>query len=81
MLRRPSFILSNKNNRKKSDGSGHVKLKYFDPLVILPEILGRSIVIHNGVDDLGLGNNTESLKTGNAGKKLTCAVIGITKSK
>merc|ERR1712062_617780 len=30
-------------------------------------ILGKAIVIHEGVDDLGLGGNEESLITGNAG--------------
>lgn len=43
-------------------------------------ILGRSIVIHEKPDDLGLGTGgpkEESLKTGNAGKRICCAVIGL----
>ena len=42
-------------------------------------ILGRMIVIHADEDDVGRGTGTkkeESLKTGNAGKKIACAVIG-----
>ncbi len=35
------------------------------------------IIIHKNRDDLGLGNNNESLKTGNAGERVACGVIGL----
>jgi len=37
------------------------------------------LVIHADKDDLGLGDNAESLITGNAGKRIACAVIGYAK--
>lgn len=40
-------------------------------------ILGRSIVVHSGEDDLGKGNHTLSSTTGNSGDRWACGVIGI----
>ena len=54
-------------------------------------IIGRTVVIHEGADDLGLGGldsngnvidqkvHQESLKTGNAGGRMACAIIGLSK--
>ena len=38
------------------------------------------IIVHADRDDLGKGGDAESLKTGNAGKRVGCGVIGLAKS-
>ena len=71
-------------NNVESDSKGRIKTRFFDNLVTLYgpySVFGRTIVLHSGEDDLGLGGNAESLITGNAGGRMACAIIGRAKSK
>ncbi|XP_018306462.1 superoxide dismutase [Cu-Zn], chloroplastic isoform X1 [Mycetomoellerius zeteki] len=43
-------------------------------------IVGRSIVVHSDEDDLGKGNHSLSLTTGNSGDRWACGIIGIESS-
>ncbi|GCB63936.1 hypothetical protein scyTo_0011685, partial [Scyliorhinus torazame] len=43
-------------------------------------IIGRSLVIHQNEDDIGKGDNEESLTTGNVGEGLAWGVIGVCQS-
>ena len=38
-------------------------------------IIGRSVALHLNKDDLGMGNNSASLITGNSGSRIACGVI------
>lgn len=62
------------------DANGRCKCKFWDTMIRLrgtkSNIIGRGLVIHEDMDDLGLGETPESLITGNAGKRIACAVIG-----
>lgn len=63
----------------KTDGSGKATIAITDSQLTLVgplSIVGRSIVIHAGTDDLGKTDHPESLKTGNAGGRAACGVIG-----
>jgi len=62
---------------------GMAKYSTTDEIISLSgnySIIGRSLIIHRNKDDCGQAQGelrTESLKTGNAGERIACAVIGI----
>jgi Cu-Zn family superoxide dismutase len=67
----------------KTNNKGEAKYTFYDNVVKLrgskSNIIGRGLIIHEDKDDCGKGGNVESLKTGNAGKRIACAVIGYSK--
>ena len=64
-----------------SDKTGRCKMTFTDNVIKLrgtkANIIGRGLIIHQDEDDCGLGGDKMSLVTGNAGKRIACAVIGI----
>ena len=67
----------------KTNNKGEAKYTFYDNVIKLRgtkcNIIGRGLIIHEDEDDCGKGGNAESLKTGNAGKRIACAVIGFSK--
>ena len=71
-------------NNILADDKGEFHFQYEDELIDVSDIMGRSIVIHSGIDDLGLYRNNPSnptrqkgsATTGNAGSRIACSVIG-----
>ena len=67
----------------ETNSKGEAKYSFYDDIIKLRgtkcNIIGRGLIIHEDKDDCGQGGNMESLKTGNAGKRIGCAVIGYSK--
>lgn len=64
----------------EANADGYATTKFSDQLITLSgpfSIIGRGVVVHDGVDDLGTGGETDSLTTGHAGGRAACGVIGI----
>lgn len=61
-----------------SNDRGSVILSYSDTKAVLyslSSVVGRSFVIHAGMDDLGVNDDRGSKTTGNAGARLACGPI------
>lgn len=67
----------------QTNNKGEAKYSFYDDMIKLrgskSNIIGRGLIIHEGQDDCGQGGNAESLKTGNSGKRIACAIIGYSK--
>jgi len=68
------------------DQNGNANYSFYDDQIKLrgykSNIIGRGLIIHELPDDCGNGKGDkrkESLKTGNSGKRIACAVIGYAK--
>ncbi|TMS35286.1 hypothetical protein L596_002721 [Steinernema carpocapsae] len=70
----------------EANAGGIAKFEIVDSLIQLSgehSVIGRSLVVHAGQDDLGRGEGDkkeESLKTGNAGARSACGVIALAAS-
>jgi Cu-Zn family superoxide dismutase len=68
----------------QTDAYGNAFYSFYDNVIKMrgnkANILGRGLIIHEDEDDCGLGNNEASLKNGNAGKRIACAIIGYSKN-
>jgi Cu-Zn family superoxide dismutase len=63
----------------RADKNGEAIINITDSIALLDgpySVMNRSIVIHQKADDLGKNNTEDSKKTGSAGTRLFCGIIG-----
>ena len=71
-------------NNIETDNTGSYKYVYEDPMLNVSDIIGRSVVIHSGIDDMGrwrddysnMERQQGSSTTGTSGSRIACSVIG-----
>lgn len=69
------------NIEADDDGVANVAIEDRQVKLIGPHsIIGRSIIVKSGQDDLGRGGNEFSLSTGNSGTRIAAGVVGIASS-
>lgn len=68
----------------EADTEGKVIIQFTDHMIKLrgeeANILGRGLIIHADPDDCGKGSFPDSKTTGHAGKRIACAIIGISQN-
>ncbi|KIY63880.1 Cu/Zn superoxide dismutase [Cylindrobasidium torrendii FP15055 ss-10] len=66
------------NLQADADGIIEVKLEDLGLMSLFEmttSVVGRTLVIHGGEDDLGKGGNEASLQNGNSGARVACGII------
>ncbi|XP_068706238.1 copper chaperone for superoxide dismutase-like [Montipora foliosa] len=58
-----------------ADKNGRAHFRMEERNVKVWDVIGRSLVVHSGEDDLGRGSNLLSKTNGNSGPGLTCGII------
>lgn len=64
----------------RANEEGIAETKFSDQVINLSgprSIIGRAVVVHSGSDDFGRSSHPDSKKTGNAGGRAGCGVVGI----
>ena len=59
-----------------SGKKAYVRKSYYIKGPCVLDLLGRSLIVHEGKDDLGQGDYDDSKTTGHSGKRMGCAIIG-----
>ncbi len=63
-------------NIEIKSGNNHFKKTYFLNNILVQDLWGRSIIVHEDEDDLGKGIFEDSKTTGHSGKRIGCAIFG-----
>ena len=58
------------------EGPGPIKYSYYLKKVKPSDLWGRTLIVHEDEDDLGLGEHEDSHTTGHSGKRIGCAIFG-----
>ncbi|XP_046387793.1 copper chaperone for superoxide dismutase isoform X2 [Ischnura elegans] len=58
-----------------ADENGRATFRLVDNLIKTWDLIGRSVAVTEGEDDLGLGDNKSSIIDGNSGRRLACGII------